>query len=130
MSIDEMDDDGLESPRLAVPGVLVAAAACCLVLLFAAITALAWAYRSDVPVRAPPPPRPFPEPQLRTDEAAQLRTLLAAQHRRLQGYRWIDRQNRTVGIPIERAMDIIARRGAAAYDPLAAGGPAKPEATP
>lgn len=130
MSIDEMND-GLESPRIDAPGVLVAAAACCLVFLFAAIAALACAYRSEVPVRSPPPPRPFPEPQVRTDEAARLRTLLAAQRRQLQGYRWVDRQNNIVGVPIDRAMDIVARRGTAAYAPLLADEPAKaPEAAP
>lgn len=32
----------------------------------------------------------------------------AAQQELLEGYRWIDRENGVVGLPIERAMEVVA----------------------
>ena len=44
--------------------------------------------------------------------------MLAQQRARLAGYRWIDRDQKIVAIPIDRAMAIIVSRGADAYAPI------------
>lgn len=113
----ERTNDGMEPPHVDVGPVALTALACVLFLL-ASIAGLGWMYRSDVPAQPPAPPRPFPSPQLRTDEADELHRLQAEQRARLAGYRWVDKRAGIVAIPIERAMDIIAHRGAAAYDPI------------
>lgn len=64
------------------------------------------------------PPRPFAEPRLQSDPAADLRGFQAEQRRQLTGYAWVDQGQGLVRIPIERAMDLIAARGANAYGPL------------
>ena len=81
-------------------------------------------YRSAVPTGVPPPPRPLPAPQLRTDEASELRKLEAKQRAALDGYRWIDRDNGVIAIPLNKAMDLIASRGVDAYRPVGGSGPA------
>jgi hypothetical protein len=60
------------------------------------------------------PPSAFPGPHLQTDPAGELRDFLAAQAVTLRGTTPEGGRRR---IPIERAMEIIAARGAAAYDP-------------
>ena len=122
-------DDHLEPPRVGLGPVLSAAVAC-VVLVFAAIGGLAWMYRVEVPSRRPAPPRQFPSPQLSVDEVAERQRLQAAQRERLAGYRWVDKQAGIVSIPIERAMDIVARRGSGAYDPVEAAGVHVGEAAP
>ncbi len=74
----------------------------------------------------PAPPEAFPPPRLQSDPAGDLRDYQAAQRARLEGYAWADRERGLVRIPIERAMEMIAARGAAAYAPPDA--PAPPEA--
>ena len=41
----------------------------------------------------------------------ELAAALAQQEQQLRGYRWIDQQKGIVGIPIERAMELVAREG-------------------
>ena len=53
-----------------------------------------------------------------------LRRVLSEQRARLSGYAWADRDKTLVRIPIERAMQLIVRKGAQAYDPLAPAAPA------
>jgi hypothetical protein len=60
----------------------------------------------------------FPAPRLQADPAADLRAFQAEQARALQGYGWVDREGGLARIPVARAMEILAARGAAAYDPL------------
>jgi hypothetical protein len=70
--------------------------------------------------RALPPPSPVasalpeapPEPRLQTAPAADLRALRAAEDAELHGYGWVDRQAGVVHIPIERAMELVAREAA------------------
>lgn len=54
---------------------------------------------------------PPPEPRLQVAPQADLAELRAAEERALHSYRWIDREKNIVGIPIDRAMEIIAAQG-------------------
>lgn len=74
-------------------------------------------------------PREFPEPQLETHNHQDLGALQKRQRDQLQDYAWRDRERGLVRIPLERAMEIIASRGAAAYDPLKSPAPT-PTSTP
>jgi hypothetical protein len=65
-----------------------------------------------------PPPERFPTPRLQSDPAADLRAFQASQSAQLQGYAWVDRDRGLVRVPIDRAMEMIAARGSAAYDSL------------
>ena len=50
-------------------------------------------------------------PRLQVDGARELRELRAAEDQALSGYEWIDEKNRVVRIPIERAIDLLVKRG-------------------
>ncbi len=113
----------LETPQVDVRAVLLTACAS-VVLVVGAVAGLHAVYRAYVPNPAPPPPREFPEPQVRPDEAQQLRRLLSEQRARLAGYAWADRQKSLVRIPIDRAMQLIVQKGAHAWDPLLPAAPA------
>ncbi len=52
-----------------------------------------------------------PAPILQIDPAADLRAFAHAEQERLTSYGWVDRQRKTVRIPIERAMELTAQRG-------------------
>ena len=88
------------------------------VLMLAAIWGLNDIYDWQVPNRTLPAPEQFPSPRVQTHQAEQRQDLLAAQRRRLTGYEWANQNKTLVRIPIERAMEIIAQRGAEAYAPL------------
>jgi hypothetical protein len=49
-----------------------------------------------------------------SQEPAELRTVEAAQIDQLHGYRWVDRSQGVVAIPIERAMELVIQDAAAA----------------
>lgn len=80
----------------------------------------AWAYfevlaaqaaRRDVqpsPLAATGPP---PEPRLIVDEPAALKSVLEEERQVLGSYAWIDKQKGVVRIPLERAMELVAREG-------------------
>ena len=63
-------------------------------------------------------PRPFPPPQLETSHGEEIGKLRTAQRDRLQTYSWVDRGQGLLRIPVARAMQIIAARGASALDPF------------
>jgi hypothetical protein len=73
-----------------------------------------------------PTPISVPEPRLQSDPAGELRELQAQQRQQLEGYAWIDREHGLVRIPVARAMEILARRGSAAFAPLEAPDPNVP----
>jgi hypothetical protein len=52
-----------------------------------------------------------PGPRLQTDSKADLRRFRAEEDRQLNGYHWIDRQKGIVRIPIDQAMQKLARSG-------------------
>lgn len=66
-----------------------------------------------------PSPAHYAGPQLQSDPAGDLRDLLQTQTKELQSYGWVDRAQGVIRVPIDRAMAIVAARGAAAYDPPA-----------
>ncbi|MBP0491412.1 hypothetical protein [Roseomonas indoligenes] len=72
------------------------------------------------PPNDPPRPVPFPEPRLQADSTADMNALRGEQSRQMEGYAWIDRNRGLVRIPVARAMEILAARGAAGLDPLEA----------
>ena len=115
--------DRLEPPGIDVRAALIAAGAS-VALVVAAIVGLDAVYRAYVPNPTPPPPQAFPEPRVQPNESAELRRLLAEQRARLEGYAWADRDRKRVKIPIDRAMQLIVRKGDHAYDPLAPAAPA------
>ncbi|MGY2049810.1 hypothetical protein [Methylobacterium sp. JK268] len=71
------------------------------------------------------PPRAMPQPGLQVDPPGDLKRLLDAQHQALTGYAWVDREHGIIRIPVTRAMEILAGRGAAAFAPIGAA-PAAP----
>jgi hypothetical protein len=113
----------LEPPDVHVGAVLLTACAS-VVLVVAAVGGLAVLYRADVPNPTPPPPQAFSQPRVQPNESAELRRLLSAQREQLSGYAWADSDKTHVRIPIERAMQLIVRKGAQAYDPLEPASPA------
>lgn len=114
----------LEPPGIDVRSALIAAGAA-IVLIAGSVVVLDAVYRDYVPKPAPPPPQTFPQPRVQPNESAELRRLLSEQRARLSGYAWADRPKGLVQIPIERAMQLIVRKGAQAYDPLAPAAPAR-----
>jgi hypothetical protein len=70
-----------------------------------------------------PAPRELPAPRVGADERALRVEIEAEQRQRLSGYRWENPEKTLIGIPIERAMQILAARGDKAYDPLIAPNP-------
>jgi hypothetical protein len=81
-------------------------------------------WKADEGPRAFPPPRSYGPPALQSDPAGDLADYLAKQQAALEGYAWVDRDRGLARIPIERAMEILAARGEAAWDPLQPAPPA------
>ena len=52
-----------------------------------------------------------PEPRLQVSPRTDYQAFAAYENAQLSKYSWIDRANGVVGIPIERAMELIAQRG-------------------
>jgi hypothetical protein len=52
-----------------------------------------------------------PEPRLQLDGNKELRQMRAAEDAALNSYGWVDRSSGSVRIPIERAMEILAKKG-------------------
>jgi hypothetical protein len=108
-------------PAAVAAGTIAVVAACILTFLSASMGGL-WLIYTRTP-RSAPTPAVFPQPRLQTDEGADLRRLLAQQHAELNGYRWANAAHTLIDIPIERAMQLIAARGADGYAPIANSGP-------
>ena len=88
-------------------------------LIFAAISGIGLRfYYMHAHVGLAIQPRSFPEPRLETRNGQDLDVLQKRQRGQLQDYVWRDRERGLVRIPLARAMEIIASRGAGAYDPL------------
>jgi len=62
----------------------------------------------------------FPEPRLENDERNQFTKIRLNEERLLNSYGWVDEKSKTVRIPIERAMDLVAQRGLPVRPPAAA----------
>lgn len=89
-----------------------------LLLLAGAIAGFSAIYHHAVPVETVPAPQVFPQPRVDTNDVEKLHDLHAAQTKQLETWRWTDDQHTVLQIPIERAMQLLAQKGASAYDPL------------
>jgi len=67
-------------------------------------------------------PKLFPEPRLQRTPIPDLRTIRADEDRMLNSYGWVDSRKNVVRVPIDVAIDILARKGL----PARAQGGAKP----
>ena len=63
------------------------------------------------PARTIEPSKVFPEPQLQATPVLDLKAIRAEEDKLLNGYAWLDPQKGLVRIPIDRAIDLLARRG-------------------
>ena len=54
---------------------------------------------------------PTPEPRLQIDAHNELRQMRVAEDAMLNSYGWVDKDSGRVRIPIERAMEILAKKG-------------------
>ncbi len=88
----------------------------CMFLLYFGFTFL-MNYRAKAgppaPVRASKAVAEPPAPRIQASPAADLQDLRAHEDSELQSYGWIDKQKGVVRIPIERAMELVARQGIA-----------------
>lgn len=57
------------------------------------------------------PVKVFPEPQLQKTPTLDLEALRAEEDKLLNGYAWVDPQKGLVHIPVDQAIDLLARRG-------------------
>ena len=96
-----------------------------LAFVFISMAVLYLVYSNLIPHRQAERPGLFPQPRLQAHEADELRRLTAQQRARLSGYHWADASHTAITIPIERAMQIVAARGAGAYTPLVAPEPGR-----
>ncbi len=106
-----------ESSAVSTRGVTWAAVGA-LLLLAVAIGAFHIIYQASVPVKTVPPPQPFPQPRVDTQERDELQRLLAAQKKELETWRWANEDHTLVQVPIERAMELLVQEGRDAYAPL------------
>jgi hypothetical protein len=93
-------------------------------LLVASLIGLGVVFYAAVPRDRTPAAESFPRPRLEADPAAELHALQSKQHQELNVYRWANGEHTLVAIPIERAMAIVAQRGADAFAPIATAKPA------
>ncbi len=63
-------------------------------------------------------PSVFPTPRLQTRSDGLGDPQIAKQQADLERFRWIDKTHGVFQIPIERAMALVAARGAKAYEPV------------
>jgi hypothetical protein len=117
MAIESDAAEKLESPEVPTRTVLLAAFGV-LLLVFGTVGVLGAIYYREVSVQKMPAPEKFPQPRVETKEKEERLRIEAEQARRLAGYRWVDRKDGIVQIPIERAMQLLASEGMHAYAPL------------
>jgi cytochrome c2 len=115
-----------EQTDLSVRGVLLALAALAAVVLvvqlvvgvqFAALRRERARENPPAALSAVPPEGP-PEPRLQTTPAEDLAAVRAQEDAILHGYGWEDRAAGVVHIPVERAMELVAREGDTGASPV------------
>jgi hypothetical protein len=57
------------------------------------------------------PVKLFPEPQLQKTPILDFKAIRAEEDKLLNGYAWVDLKKGVVRIPVDRAIDVLARRG-------------------
>ena len=110
-------DDDLEPAGVHTFGVLATVGGFAL-LLATAIVVLRFLFLATVSERHPNVPTVFPQPRLTAHLETESRELFSRQRRALGHYRWLNAEHTLVAIPIERAMQIVAGRGAQGYAPI------------
>jgi len=75
-------------------------------------------------------PRVPPEPRLQSTPVIDLRVVRASEDQILNGYAWVDPDHGIVRIPIDQAIDLLARRGLPARQPGAAAAAASTATVP
>jgi hypothetical protein len=73
--------------------------------------------RSAPGVSAPAAQEQIPFPRLEISPRSNLAEMRAAEERQLLTYGWVDKEKQTIRIPIDRAMELLARRGLPARKP-------------
>ena len=99
----------------AIVMIVVSAATFLTVKIIEHAFAINWT-RSEVPVSPLAQPQMPPPPLLQVSPGRDLRELGEETNTVLNNYRWIDQQNGVVGIPIEEAISILAKRGLPSRD--------------
>jgi len=89
-----------------------------LLLLVVSIGGLYGIYHAAAPPRVLPGPQAFPQPRVDTAESEELRRITDAQTKTLETWKWVDQQHSMVQVPIERAMELLVKKGNSAYEPL------------
>ena len=102
-------------------GHVILTGAALLIVIWAIVGLLSFyfSYLSHYRAEISPPALPYeegapklpPEPRLQPSPTADLHELKAREDDVLNHYRWIDRANGVVGIPVNRAIELIAQRG-------------------
>jgi len=57
------------------------------------------------------PTKLFPEPQLQKTPVPDLKAIRAEEDKLLNGYAWVDQPKGVVRIPVDRAIEVLAKRG-------------------
>jgi hypothetical protein len=117
MAAERSDHDESPPPDIDVRRVLLAATSVVILLGVTFVCMMAF-YNWQAPNRVFVRPRPFPSPRVFEDQKQEAERLLAAQRRRLEPSRKASVSEDSAAIAIEKAMEIIAARGANAYDPI------------
>ncbi|MGH7798106.1 MAG: hypothetical protein ACREQ2_24860 [Candidatus Binatia bacterium] len=87
-----------------------------IVVLLASYGLMVW-LRADAARRAEPPsplvvvPEPTPGPRLEIQPGRALKAMREQEEAHLRAYGWIDQEKGIVHIPIERAMEILVKKG-------------------
>ena len=76
-----------------------------------------WPPRQGIVTPMAPAPNMSPEPDLQVASSRDYQEIRAAEEAQLHSYAWVDRQAGIAAIPIERAMEILSRRGLPAQKP-------------
>jgi hypothetical protein len=112
--------DGHEANRLRVRGLVYFAVALVgvIVLVQAVLGRVMHGFlREENELESLAPPRfagdtgEYPAPRIQADPAQELKKMKAEDLGRLNSYGWVDRKAGVAHIPVERAIDILAKRG-------------------
>lgn len=105
---DAHESYAIAARRLHWVAAILAASLTAIVLLMY-LLAHTWLQTTEPPLGAIPP-----QPRLQSDPAANLAAERAREQALLDGYAWVDRQAGIARIPVDRAMDILARSSSGA----------------
>jgi hypothetical protein len=111
-------DEARESPAVREGAIAVIMAGFFIFVVAAAI-GLFFLYQAFAPDTTFVKANQFPSPRLETRSDGLRDPEIVRQEADLQRFRWIDRAHGVFQIPIERAMRLVASRGARAYEPVA-----------